>query len=135
HTQAPPDLAFPSVADRVAYLFAAWARERQNDPNQVALVPHELYDRGRRLALRLADEPSPTVLLHGDFTPVNILDGGRRRGLVAIDPAPCLGDPAFEAIDLLFWQAGDLDTINRRAEVLAPAIGVDVTRLLDWRTA
>jgi streptomycin 6-kinase len=113
-------------------LFAAWARERQSDPNQVALVPHELFDRGRRLALRLADEPSPTVLLHGDFTPVNILDGGRRRGLVAIDPCPTLGDPAFDAIDLIFWQAGDLDTISRRAELLASAIGVDATRLLDW---
>ena len=135
HTQGNPDLAFLSVADRVAYLFASWARERQSDPTQVALVPPELFDRGRRLALRLAADPSPTVLLHGDFTPVNILDGGERRGLVAIDPCPTLGDPAFDAIDLLFWQAGDLDTIRRRAELLAPAIGVEATRLLDWCTA
>jgi streptomycin 6-kinase len=135
HTHGRPDLAFASVADRVAYLFAAWARERQRDPTQVALVPDELFDRGRRLALRLAAEPFSTVLLHGDFTPVNILDGGGRRGLVAIDPCPTLGDPAFDAIDLLFWQAGDLDTISRRAEALAPAIGVDPTRLLDWCTA
>ncbi len=69
HAQGTPDLAFPSVADRVAYLFASWARERQSDPTQVALVPPELFDRGRRLALRLAADPSPTVLLHGDFTP------------------------------------------------------------------
>src|SRR5207253_9108747 len=39
---------------------------------------------------------------------------------------------AFDAIDLIFWQAGDLDTISRRAEWLAPAIGVDTSRLLDW---
>jgi len=135
HTQGIPDLPFPSVADRVVYLFASWARPRQSDPSLMALVPPELFDRGRRLALRLAEEPSPTVLLHGDFTPVNILDGGQRRGLVAIDPAPCLGDPAFDAVDLLFWQAGDLDTISRRAELLAAAIGVDATRLLDWCTA
>ena len=38
HTQGTPDLAFPSVADRIAYLFASWARERQSDPTQVALV-------------------------------------------------------------------------------------------------
>src|SRR4030081_872359 len=110
-TQGTPDLPFPSVCDRVAYLFASWARERQSDPTQVALVPHELFDRGRRLALRLAEDPSQTVLLHGDFTPVNILDGGARRGLVAIDPCPTIGDPAFDAVDLLFWQAGDVDTI------------------------
>jgi streptomycin 6-kinase len=75
---------------------------------------------------------SSSVLLHRDFTPVNLLDGGARRGLVAIDPCPTLGDPAFDAIDVLFWQAGELDTISRRAEALAPAIGVDPSRLLDW---
>ena len=135
YTQGMPDLALPSVTDRVAYLFAAWARERHNDPAQVALVPQDLFDRGHRLALRLAADPSPTVLLHGDFTPVNILDGGERRGLVAIDPCPTAGDPAFDLIDLLFWQAGDVDTIRHRAELLAPAIGVTATRLLDWCTA
>jgi streptomycin 6-kinase len=135
HSQRSPELAFPSVADRVAYLFAAWARERQSDPAQVALVSPELFERGRQLAVRLAEEPSPRVLLHGDFTPVNILDGGQRRGLVAIDPCPTLGDPAFDAVDLLFWQADDLDAISRRAEVLAPAMGVAATRLLDWCTA
>jgi streptomycin 6-kinase len=135
HTHGMPDLAMPSVTDRVVYLFAAWARERHSHPSQVALVSQELFDRGQRLALRLAAEPSPTVLLHGDFTPVNILDGGQGRGLVAIDPCPTLGDPAFDPIDMLFWQAGDVDTISRRAELLAPAIGVEATRLLDWCTA
>jgi streptomycin 6-kinase len=135
HTQGTPNRAFPSVADHVAYLFASWARPRQRDPTLVELVPPDLFDRGRRLALRLAQAPSPTVLLHGDLTPVNVLDGGGRRGLVAIDPAACLGDPALDAIDLLFWQAGDLDTISRRVELLAPAIGVDATRLLNWTTA
>jgi streptomycin 6-kinase len=130
-----PDLAFPTVAGRVAFLFASCGPWRDSNASLVALVPPELFDRGRRLALRLAQESSPTVLLHGDFTPVNVLDGGERRGLVAIDPAPCLGDPAFDAVDLVFWQAGDLDTISRRVEVLAPAIGVEATRLLDWCTA
>ncbi len=135
HTQGSPDRRFQSVADRVDYLFAAWARERQRDPRQVALVPYELFERGRRLALRLAGEPSRTVLLHGDFTPVNLLDGGERRGLVAIDPCPTLGDPAFDVIDLLFWQAADLETLIGRAESLAAGIGVDPTRLLDWCAA
>lgn len=78
---------------------------------------------------------SPTALLHGDLTPRNILDGGDRRGLVAIDPAPCLGaDLAFDAIDLLLWRADDVDMIAARAEQLAPAIDVDASRLLDWCT-
>jgi streptomycin 6-kinase len=76
------------------YLFDAWASPRQLHPELVELVPPELFERGRRLATRLADQASPTVLLHGDLNPGNILHGGRQRGLVAIDPAPCLGDAA-----------------------------------------
>jgi streptomycin 6-kinase len=99
-------------------------------------VPPELYERGRQLATQLVSCVAPTALLHGDLTPSNILDGGSRRDLVAIDPAPCLGDDlAFDAIDLLLWQADDVDVIAARAEQLAPAIDVDKRRLLDWCTA
>jgi streptomycin 6-kinase len=54
---------------------------------------------------------------------------------VAIDPAPCLGDPAFDAVDLLCWQADDLETIQARTEALAAATGLDPVRLLGWCTA
>ena len=77
----------------------------------------------------------PAVLLHGDLTPVNVLDGGAERGLVAIDPAPCLGDPAFDPVDLVSFHAGDVETIAARAEELAPAIGADAGRLLGWCVA
>jgi streptomycin 6-kinase len=87
-----------------------------------------LYERGRRLATRLAEGVPPIALLHGDLTPSNTLDGGAQRGLVAIDPAPCFGDDlAFEAVDLLLWQADDVDTIAARAKLLAPAIGADTS--------
>jgi streptomycin 6-kinase len=66
---------------------------------------------------------------------VNVLDGGEERGLVAIDPAPCLGDPAFDAIDLVLWRARDVDTIRARAKRLAPAIGAEAGRLLAWCAA
>jgi streptomycin 6-kinase len=82
--------------------------------------------------MRLSEEALSTVLLHGDLTPVNVLDGGKERGLVAIDPAPCLGDPAFDAIDLVLWRADDLETITARAKRLAPAIGAEPERLLNW---
>jgi streptomycin 6-kinase len=39
------------------------------------------------------------VLLHGDLHLGNVLDGGPSRGLVAIDPKACLGDPCFDAVD------------------------------------
>jgi hypothetical protein len=46
-----------------------------------------------------------------------------------------VGDPAFEAIDLVLWRAADVETISVRAEQLAPAIGADAGRLLDWCAA
>jgi streptomycin 6-kinase len=129
-----PDPTYPTVAQRVAYLFDSSVRLYDRHPELTALVPRELYERGRRLATRLAQDASPIVLLHGDLTPSNVLDGGG-RGLVAIDPAPCLGDPGFDAVDLLCWQADDLATIQARTERLAAATGLDVERLLGWCTA
>ena len=136
HATGVPDPWYPALARRVAYLFDAGTRPYKRRPELVDVVPPELYERGRHLATRLVEHVSPTALLHGDLTPRNILDGGDQRGLVAIDPAPCLGaDLAFEAIDLLLWQADDVDMIAARAERLAPAIDVDASRLLDWCTA
>jgi streptomycin 6-kinase len=131
-----PDLSYPPLAHRISHLFDSGTKPYARQPELVELVPPELYERGRRLASRLVEKVSPTSLLHGDLTPSNILAGGNKRGLVAIDPAPCLGDDlAFDAVDLLLWQADDVDTVAARAEQLAPALDVDASRLLDWCTA
>ncbi len=135
HKSAVPDLAYGPVAARVAHLFDSSRKLYEWKPDLVEWVSPELYERSRELALRLAAEASATVVLHGDLTPVNVLDGGAERGLVAIDPAPCVGDPAFDAIDLVLWRAGDAATIARRAELLATAIGADPRRLFDWCAA
>ena len=135
HEDGVPDPRYRPVADHIAYLFDAGLKNYERRPDLAELVPPELYAYGRRLAMRLAADAGPTVLLHGDLTPVNVLDGGAARGLVAIDPAPCLGDPAFDAVDLVLWQAADVETIALRAEQLAPAVGGDAGRLLDWCSA
>ncbi|HEX3330316.1 MAG TPA: aminoglycoside phosphotransferase family protein [Gaiellales bacterium] len=134
HAGAVADPAFCSIADRIRYLFHSGAKNYERRPDLAEVVSPELYERGRRLALRLAAEASPIVLLHGDLTAVNVLDGGR-RGLVAIDPAPCLGDPAFDAVDLVFWRARNVDTIAERARELAAALEADSGRLMDWCAA
>ena len=126
---------FPTVGQRVAYLFDSSARLYDRKPELAAVVSPELYQRGRHLATRLAQNAGAVALLHGDLTPSNILDGGDRRGLVAIDPAPCLGDPAFDAVDLVMWQADDVDVVRARAEQLASALGFETKRLLAWCTA
>jgi streptomycin 6-kinase len=133
HANGVPHPSYPPLAHRVAYLFDSGTKPYERHPELLELIPLELYERGRRLATRLAETVPPTALLHGDLTPSNILDGGAQRGLVAIDPAPCLGaDLGYDAIDLLLWQADDVDVIAARAEQLAPAIDLDADRLVDW---
>jgi streptomycin 6-kinase len=136
HATGVPDLSYPSLAQRVSYLFDMASRTYARRPDLAAVLSKVLYERGWRLAARLVEHVPTTALLHGDLTPRNILDGGTERGLVAIDPAPCLGDDlSFDAVDLLLWQADDVDVIVARAEELAPAIDADVNRILDWCTA
>jgi streptomycin 6-kinase len=135
HTAGVPDPSYPPLERRVAYLFDSSTKLYAAHPELAERVPPELYSRGRRLAMQLAADAAPTVLLHGDLTPSNILDGGERRGLVAIDPAPCLGDAAFDAIDLVLWQADEIETIETRSAELAVAIGARPERLLAWCTA
>ncbi len=118
--------SFSPLAHRVAYLFDAGLADYRRQPMLAERIPRSGYERGRRLATSLAEHTTPAVLLHGDLTPVNIVGGGPRRGLVALDPAPCLGDAGFDTVDLLFWQAADQATIAARATQLAAAIGSTV---------
>jgi hypothetical protein len=56
------------------------------------------------------------------------LDGGPARGLVAIDPRACTGDPCFDAVDYALDGAGQ-DGVENRCADLAPAAGLDPDRL------
>jgi streptomycin 6-kinase len=135
HESGVAEPRYPAVGQRIAYLFGVSAKLYERHPALAALIPPPLYQRGEALATRLAQRDHPAVLLHGDLTPGNILDGGAGRGLVAIDPAPCVGAAAFDAIDLILWQADDLRTIDSRSQQLAPLIGADAGRLADWCAA
>lgn len=135
HGSGIPDPSYPTVAQRVDYLFDSSTKLYERHPQLSALVPLEFYQRGRERANLLAQHDAPIVLLHGDLTPSNILDGETERGLVAIDPTPCRGDAAFDAVDLILWGADDIETIEARAQRLAAAAGLDARRLLAWCSA
>jgi len=112
---------FPPLAERVEWMFAPGIARGMRFA--------DAFECGAREARALAAESEPAVLLHGDLHPGNVLDGG--RGLVAIDPRPCVGDPAFDAFDWVFHRA-DPDEWAPRARALATAIGCGADRLWRW---
>lgn len=135
HEHAPPATWVRPVEERIAALYRSGLSNYVRRPDLLEVVPRSLYERGRRAADALAAEASPRVVLHGDLTPANVLDGGTGRGLVAVDPAPCWGDPAFDTVDLLLWQASDLGSLTARARDLSDRLGIPQVRALRWCAA
>jgi streptomycin 6-kinase len=78
----------------------------------------------------------PVQPLHGDLHHDNILFGG--RGWLVIDPHGLIGDPAYDAANLLYnpLERQDLRTdparARRLAEVLAPAVQRPVAAVLGF---
>ncbi|GLY44592.1 aminoglycoside O-phosphotransferase [Amycolatopsis sp. NBRC 101858] len=79
----------------------------------------------------LLETQARLVLLHGDLHLGNVLDGGPSRGLVAIDPKACIGDPCFDAVDYVVTGA-EHEGVEVRCRRLAAACGLDGDRLYAW---
>ncbi|MGH3504832.1 MAG: aminoglycoside phosphotransferase family protein [Nocardioidaceae bacterium] len=120
-----PGHGLPDLRERVAFLFDLTETRYQHWPEASRHLPHELLDDSRAGALALADD-GPVALLHGDLHPGNVLP--TRRGLVAIDPRPCLGDPTFDTLDWLLAGTttpgqleANLDELARHLSAFDPA--------------
>ena len=122
---------FASLAERVELIFAFYEDRYLRRPAVASAVPAGLIEGSLAAARRLAAGPDRRVLLHGDLHARNVLDGGGVRGLVAIDPRACVGDPAFDLIDWVLV-GGDTREARTRAEWLAARVGVDPARLWRW---
>jgi hypothetical protein len=61
--------------------------------------------------------------------------GGVGRGLVAIDPRACVGDPAFDAVDWVLWATDDPRLWKQRSRELASALRADADGLWAWCAA
>jgi len=90
-------------------------------------------ERARRaeeaLRNRLLQSPSRPRLLHGDFDDRNLLRG-RGRDVVAIDPLPLPGDPAYDAA---FWaHANGRPGRRDRIGAIAAAAGLEEERVRLW---
>jgi streptomycin 6-kinase len=83
---------------------------------------------------------SEQVVLHQDFHPGNVL-AAERQPWLAIDPKPLVGDPAFDAAQLLLGsvdprnQPGARRILARRVEELAGRLQLDASRIKAWAHA
>lgn len=118
HSAGDPDSAPRKLVDWLEVLF-----------NSAVKRGAELAE-SRRLRDELLAEPTESVLLHGDLHFGNVLTADD-RGLVAIDPMACVGDPCFDAIDYVLEGLDRAEMVRRRDE-LAAAADIDVKRLDAW---
>lgn len=129
---APAAGGIEPLANRIDFIFDHWAERHRHNPAAARAIPVDQLRRGHELARALAAEPGQSVLLHGDLHPGNVLDGGPTRGLVAIDPRPCIGDPSFDAVDWVFWRADTPAEWEVCSRELAVALQLDPERLWTW---
>jgi streptomycin 6-kinase len=116
------DARFPPLRERLTFIFGLAARRG---------VDRGLLERGLAASLELAGDGAHQTLLHGDLHTGNVLWRGE-DGLVAIDPRPCVGDPAFDLVDWVL--EGDVAP-PEQAQRIAAATGLDAQRLLAWARA
>lgn len=133
HAVAPPP-GLPPLTDRVTFMFDITERTVPGSAAEPHLTP-ELLSRARNRALALA-EGGPAAVVHGDLHPGNVLDAGPRRGVVAIDPRPSVGDPAFDLADWLYLPLSAGGTLDDGIEALRPHLpGLDAARARAWCAA
>ncbi|WP_290051082.1 aminoglycoside phosphotransferase family protein [Amycolatopsis solani] len=130
--EPPPDL--PPLTDRVTFMYDITERTVPGSAAETDLTP-EVLARARARAMALAGD-GPVAVVHGDLHPGNVLDAGPRRGPVAIDPRPSVGDPAFDLADWLYLPLAAGGTLDDGVEALRPHLpGLDAGRALAWCAA
>ncbi|RKT56994.1 aminoglycoside phosphotransferase family protein [Saccharothrix australiensis] len=109
--------------------FLVRTEARLGSAGVAGVVLPEDFARARRLRDRLVAGRVETVLLHGDLHYGNLLDCGPARGLVAIDPKSCVGEPCFDAVD---WVLDGSAPAAGRIDDLVALTAFDGERLADW---
>ncbi|MFC0107996.1 aminoglycoside phosphotransferase family protein [Kibdelosporangium aridum] len=130
HAVAPPAQWPWDLRGRFDEAFARIGR-RLSEPAIGARIGQATWQRAIRRCEALLVTQTRLVLLHGDLHLSNALDGSPSRGLVAIDPKACVGDPCFDAVDYVVAGAGH-EGVEARCERVATACGLDGDRLYAW---
>ncbi|MET0134974.1 MAG: aminoglycoside phosphotransferase family protein [Kibdelosporangium sp.] len=130
HAVTPPARWPRDLRGRCEGAFVRIGR-RLSEPVIGARIDRDTWQRAIRRCETLLDTQARIVLLHGDLHLGNVLDGGPSRGLIAVDPKACTGDPCFDAVDLGVAGAGH-EGIESRCERVATACALDGDRLYAW---
>src|SRR5882757_2496316 len=130
HSVTPPAGWPLDLRGRQEEAFARIGR-RLSEPAIAARIDGATWQRAIQRCETLLDTQSRKVLLHGDLHLGNALDGGPSRGLVAIDPKACVGDPCYDAVDYVVAGAGQ-EGVEARCQRVATACGLDGDRLYAW---
>ncbi|MET9759981.1 aminoglycoside phosphotransferase family protein [Streptomyces sp. NPDC006372] len=130
HAVAPPAHWPLDLRGRFDEAFVRIGR-RLSEPAIGARIDQASWQRAIRRCETLLDSQARLVLLHGDLHLGNVLDGGPSRGLIAIDPKACVGDPCFDAVDYVVAGAGQ-EGVEARCQQVATACGLDGDRLYAW---
>jgi streptomycin 6-kinase len=134
HAVPPTDpmiASLPSLAKVIEERLAtAGAEAAARSAAEAATLAPKLR-RARLAARELLDSfAGPSVLLHGDLEQRNVLRC-QRRTLAAIDPMPCIGDPAYDAA---YWAAEEQEAsrLEERCQSLAAHMALDSWRVHRW---
>lgn len=118
---AVPSPPLPALVDIARCRLARALAQGRKPAHKVAWARAKLEE--------LAQAPIVPVLCHGDFDGRNLLRCDR-RGLCAIDPLPCTGDPAYDAG---YWaHANGAPGRRARTTAIADATGLPVDRVRGW---
>jgi len=130
HAVTPPPRWPLDLRGRCDEAFVRIGR-RLSEPAIGARIDQATWWRAIRRCAMLLNTQDRLVLLHGDLHLGNVLDGGLSRGLVAIDPKACIGDPCFDAVDYVVAGAAQ-EGVEARCQRVANACGLDGDRLYAW---
>ena len=126
--------------ERLGEVAAGWADlvEERMDRLRPPVDPG-LVARGADLLRELPAGAAREVILHGDFNPGNVLSA--RRGWLAIDAKPMIGDPAYdpwplvEQVDSPFRHRDPHRVLAERVAAVAEVVAEEPRRLLAWAVA
>lgn len=121
----------PDLSERVEVIFFLARRRLERLPDLNAQIGRDVVERSFARSRELAVQ-GPVGLVHGDLHPGNVLRAGD-RGVVAIDPRPCWGDWAVDAVDWVLSDVVDARELEKRVDWLARNVpAVDPVRVWAW---